>query len=58
MSGVGSPVPSAEALFQWGTATITLIDCTRITIKPEGEDGDKGSATVKLAGVIGLACED
>jgi len=51
-----NPVPSAQSLIQWGTATITLVDCTHITIVMTGTDGSKTSVTVRLAGVIGLDC--
>lgn len=51
-----SPVPSGEALVQWGTATITLIDCSHVTIELTGNDGSKTSSTVRLAGIIGLGC--
>lgn len=50
-----NPAPSSQ-LVQWGTATITLVDCTHITIVLNGNDGTKTSSTVRLAGVIGLAC--
>lgn len=53
-----NPVPSAQALVQWGTATITLIDCSHITIELAGSDGSKTSVTVRLAGIIGLDCSD
>lgn len=52
-----NPVPSAEALVQWGTATITLVDCSHITIVMTGSDGSKTSTTIRLAQVIGLACQ-
>jgi murein DD-endopeptidase MepM/ murein hydrolase activator NlpD len=51
-----TPVPSSEALVQWGTATITVIDCDHITIVLEGSDGSKTSNTIRLAGIIGLSC--
>ena len=50
------PVPSGEALLVWGTAKITVVDCNTITIVIEGTDGSKTSNTVRLAGIIGLAC--
>ncbi len=50
-----NPAPSSQ-LAQWGTATITLVDCNRITIGLVGNDGSKASSTVRLAGVIGLDC--
>lgn len=51
-----TPVPSNEALVQWGTAAITVVDCNHITIELTGSDGDKTSETVRLAGIIGLGC--
>jgi len=53
-----TPVPSEEALIEWGTATITVIDCNTITIELTGLDGSKTSATVRLAGIIGTSCEN
>lgn len=53
-----NPVPSAEALVLWGTAIITLVDCSNITIELTGSDGSKTSVTIRLAGVIGLDCSD
>ncbi len=50
------PVTSSEALVIWGTATITLVDCSHITIVITGSDGSKTSNTVRLAGIIGLIC--
>lgn len=50
-----NPAPSSQ-LVQWGTATITLVDCTHMTIVLAGNDGNKTSSTVRLAGVIGLDC--
>jgi murein DD-endopeptidase MepM/ murein hydrolase activator NlpD len=50
------PVPSDQALLVWGTAKITVVDCNTITIVIEGTDGAKTSNTVRLAGIIGLAC--
>lgn len=52
-----NPAPSNQ-LVQWGTATITLVDCTHITIVLMGNDGSKTSSTVRLAGVIGLSCSN
>jgi hypothetical protein len=52
-----NPAPSTQ-LVQWGTATITLVDCSHITIVLSGNDGNKTSATIRLAGVIGLECND
>ena len=51
-----NPVPSAQSLVQWGDATITLVDCSSITIVMTGTDGSKTSVTIRLAGVIGLDC--
>ncbi len=51
-----TPVTSSEALVIWGTATITLVDCSHITIVITGSDGSKTSNTVRLAGIIGLIC--
>jgi hypothetical protein len=57
MSGVfDTPVPSGESLEQWGTMTITVVDCNHMTIVLEGRDGTKISNTVRLAGIIGLGC--
>jgi murein DD-endopeptidase MepM/ murein hydrolase activator NlpD len=50
------PVPSREALDPWGTATITPVDCSKIEIIIDGEDGRKVSNTERLAGIIGLEC--
>lgn len=50
------PVPSGEALVEWGTADIRVIDCSTVTIVLEGADGGKTSSTVRLAGIIGSAC--
>lgn len=50
------PVPSGQALEVWGTASITVIDCSTVTIVIEGADGDKTSNTVRLAGIIGRSC--
>jgi hypothetical protein len=51
-----TPVPSGQALIVWGTAEITVVDCDTVTIVIEGIDGSKTSATVRLAGIIGLSC--
>jgi murein DD-endopeptidase MepM/ murein hydrolase activator NlpD len=57
MSGVfDTPVPSGESLEQWGTMTITVVDCNHMTIVLEGRDGTKISNTLRLAGIIGLGC--
>ena len=57
MSGeFDTPVPSGESLEQWGTMTITVVDCNHMTIVLEGRDGTKISNTVRLAGIIGLEC--
>ncbi len=50
------PIPSGQALEVWGTAKITVIDCTTVTILIEGTDGSKTSNTVRLADIIGTAC--
>jgi hypothetical protein len=52
----GNPVPSGEALVEWGAAEITVADCGAVTIVLEGADGDKTSNTVRLAGIIGTTC--
>ena len=51
-----NPVPSSQSLVEWGTVTITLNSCSSMTIVLSGTDGSKTSATVRLAGVIGLEC--
>jgi murein DD-endopeptidase MepM/ murein hydrolase activator NlpD len=51
-----SPVPSGDALVEWGTAEITVIDCNTVTIVLTGADGNKTSNTVRLAGIIGSTC--
>jgi hypothetical protein len=51
-----TPVPSGEALVDWGTAEITVIDCNTIKIVISGTDGNKTSNTVRLAGIIGSSC--
>jgi hypothetical protein len=51
-----NPVPHNDALAKWGTATITVADCTNATIEMTGLDGSKTSNTVLLAGTIGLVC--
>jgi len=51
-----SPVPSGEALVEWGNAEITVIDCDTIKIVISGTDGSKTSNTVRLAGIIGSSC--
>jgi hypothetical protein len=51
-----NPVPSIDALVKWGTATVTLVDCTHVKIVMTGLDGSKTSNTVLLAGTIGLVC--
>jgi hypothetical protein len=51
-----NPVPHNDALAKWGTATITVADCTSATIEMTGLDGSKTSNTVRLAGTIGLVC--
>jgi hypothetical protein len=51
-----TPVPSDQALTAWGTARITVIDCNSVTIVINGADGAKTSNTLRLAGIIGLAC--
>lgn len=51
-----NPVPHNDALVKWGTATITLVDCTHATIVMIGLDGSKTSNTILLAGTIGLVC--
>ena len=51
-----APVPSGDALVTWGTARITVIDCSTITIVITGTDGSKTSNTVRLAGIIGSSC--
>ncbi len=53
----GNPAPSSQ-LSQWGTTTITLTDCGQVTIELVGDDGSKSSATVRLAGIIGLGCSN
>ncbi|HKJ18566.1 MAG TPA: peptidoglycan DD-metalloendopeptidase family protein [Xanthomonadales bacterium] len=53
-----NPVPSAQALVLWGSAIITLIDCSNMTIELIGSDGSKTSVTIRLAGVIGLECSE
>jgi murein DD-endopeptidase MepM/ murein hydrolase activator NlpD len=52
-----TPVSSDQALVAWGTANITVVDCDTITIVINGTDGNKTSNTVRLTGIIGLACE-
>jgi murein DD-endopeptidase MepM/ murein hydrolase activator NlpD len=51
-----NPVPSGDALVEWGTAEITVIDCNTVTIVLTGTDGNKTSNTVRLAGIIGSTC--
>ncbi|MDH3787008.1 MAG: peptidoglycan DD-metalloendopeptidase family protein [Xanthomonadales bacterium] len=51
-----APQPSDEALVQWGTAEITVIDCNTVTILLRGSDGNKASDNVRLAGIIGADC--
>jgi len=51
-----TPVNSSDALVQWGTATITVQDCSHITIVLTGTDGTKTSNTILLAGIIGITC--
>jgi len=51
-----TPAPSGEALVEWGTAEITVIDCDTIRIVLSGTDGNKTSNTVRLAGIIGAGC--
>lgn len=51
-----TPVPSGEALVEWGAAEITVIDCNTILIVISGADGNKTSNTVRLAGIIGSSC--
>lgn len=53
-----NPVPSSQALEVWGTARITVIDCSTVTIVMEGTDGGKTSSTVRLAGIIGVGCSN
>lgn len=51
-----NPVPSGDALVEWGTGEITVIDCNTVTIVLTGTDGNKSSNTVRLAGIIGSTC--
>ena len=51
-----NPVHSSQSLVQWGTASITIIDCDQATIVLQGSDGTKTSNTVPLVGIIGLEC--
>ena len=51
-----NPVPSGDALVEWGTGEITVIDCNTVTIVVTGTDGNKTSNTVRLAGIIGATC--
>jgi len=51
-----TPIPSSTALVVWGTAKITVVDCSHITIVIDGTDGKKTSNTVRLAGIIGSSC--
>ena len=50
------PVPSDDALVKWGTVTMDMVDCSHITITLVTTEGLKVSATVKIAGVVGLTC--
>lgn len=51
-----SPVASDQGLVAWGTAKITVLTCTTMTIVIEGTDGKKTSSSVRLAGIIGSSC--
>ena len=51
-----TPIPSGEALVEWGTGEITVIDCNTVTIVLTGTDGNKTSNTVRLAGIIHSTC--
>lgn len=51
-----NPIPSSNALVIWGTAKITVLSCTTMTIVIQGTDGSKTSSTVRLAGIIGTDC--
>ena len=51
-----TPVPSGDALVEWGAGEITVIDCNTVTIVLTGTDGNKTSNTVRLAGIIGTTC--
>ncbi len=51
-----TPIPSGEALVEWGTGEITVIDCNTVTIVLTGTDGNKTSNTVRLAGIIDSTC--
>jgi hypothetical protein len=51
-----TPVPSGEALVEWGAGEITVVDCNTVTIVLTGTDGSKTSNTVRLAGIVGSTC--
>jgi hypothetical protein len=53
-----APTPSAQSLADWGTLSIEVVDCNHFTITTDTLDGFKTSATIKIAGVVGLSCVD
>lgn len=56
-SGQGTfAVPVANALVNWGTITLKAISCSEIQITMETNEGQKVSATIRLAQVIGVNC--
>ena len=50
------PVPSDQALANWGKLTLVAVDCGHLTYTMNSMEGDKISNTVKAAGVVGLNC--
>ena len=53
-----APTPSEQSLADWGTLRIDVVDCNHFTITTDTLDGFKTSATIKIAGVVGLSCVD